>query len=544
MPDAPKPQAMPLTRWLESACGGALLTALAALAAHLSVLGGGFIWLDHGDLEHGAAVAAPAGFLALFTHGFARTGFYRPLMALSLSLDMLVGSPLWFHAVNLGWHVAASVAVVFAARALGLPGRVAALAGVLFGVHPAGSLVAGALAHRSESLIGVALLLLVVAHRKEQRWLAAAALLGGALCKETVYVLAPAFIVATELVRGDWRAWRRRSGLFVVEVSALAVAAGMRLAFAPAWHAVYPPLEGSDAVGTRLAALAKSALRVLWPTDPSICDAFPILGPSHPRALAGLLVLLALGALAAWRRGPALFLFLALLPSLDLVPAPRFWSPHYLYLPLAFAAMLAAELLVRLRRGAWVGGAVLAAVLGVLSFRDGRRFCSDEAYFQPEVQAQPRCREAHFYLGMSHFRAEEVDAAGEELSLAAAQVPGYLSYVDLPSAMENLGAVRIKQRRYGEASSVLRRALEIASSEPQRRQMLHNLAASELSQGNAAEVVKLLAPEASREDANRQTLLLYVRALKDSGDREGAMTLLRRLGMIGPGGEFIQLPAP
>ena len=30
---------------------------------------------------------------------------------------------------------------------------------------------------------------------------------------------------------------------------------------------------------------------------------------------------------------------LALLPSLDLVPVMRFWSPHYLYVPLTFGAM-------------------------------------------------------------------------------------------------------------------------------------------------------------------------------------------------------------
>ena len=36
----------------------------------------------------------------------------------------------------------------------------------------------------------------------------------------------------------------------------------------------------------------------------------------------------------------AWFMALALLPSLQLVPIMRWWSPHYFYLPLAFVAML------------------------------------------------------------------------------------------------------------------------------------------------------------------------------------------------------------
>ena len=66
------------------------LAPAAAVASHLTALANGFTWLDHGDLEHRAAIAAPGHWLGLFTHGFARTGFYRPLTALSLSLDGLI----------------------------------------------------------------------------------------------------------------------------------------------------------------------------------------------------------------------------------------------------------------------------------------------------------------------------------------------------------------------------------------------------------------------------------------------------------------------
>ena len=61
---------------------GGLVVALAALAAHATVLSGGFIWLDHAHIVDGAALAPPSRWLELFTQGFAGTGFYRPLMAL------------------------------------------------------------------------------------------------------------------------------------------------------------------------------------------------------------------------------------------------------------------------------------------------------------------------------------------------------------------------------------------------------------------------------------------------------------------------------
>ncbi|HYQ31414.1 MAG TPA: hypothetical protein VER04_29480, partial [Polyangiaceae bacterium] len=65
--------------------------ALAGLAAHASALWGDFIWLDHAHIEQGLALAPAGEWLSLFAHGFAGTGFYRPLMSASLSLDAALG---------------------------------------------------------------------------------------------------------------------------------------------------------------------------------------------------------------------------------------------------------------------------------------------------------------------------------------------------------------------------------------------------------------------------------------------------------------------
>src|SRR5437879_11900630 len=60
---------------------------------------------------------------------------YRPLTIATYALDWSVRSTAWFHAVNLMWHVAASVLVAVLARRWA--GDAAALvAGVVVGVRP------------------------------------------------------------------------------------------------------------------------------------------------------------------------------------------------------------------------------------------------------------------------------------------------------------------------------------------------------------------------------------------------------------------------
>src|SRR5262245_12789032 len=108
------------------------LVALLAIAAHATALAGGFIWLDHAHIEDGLALAQSQGWPALFTQGFAGTGFYRPLMAVSLSIDAAAGVPWLYHATTLAFHAGAAVATCIAGAALGLSRRAAVLAGALF----------------------------------------------------------------------------------------------------------------------------------------------------------------------------------------------------------------------------------------------------------------------------------------------------------------------------------------------------------------------------------------------------------------------------
>jgi hypothetical protein len=520
------------------------LVAATAVATHVSALGAGFVWLDHAHLEGGAALAPPSRWLALFTHGFAGTGYYRPLMSLSLSLDALISGPLIFHVTSIVWHAAAAVMTMIAAGALGLSRRAAMLAGILFAVHPLSALVANAIAFRSEAMVAVALLALIWAHLQRRPWAAAVALAAGVLTKESAAVLGPLFIIALEVMhRVGYRealteARRARvearpdsdpRRLLVAEAVALVGALALRFAYAPAWRAGHEPLSFGDAVGTRLAGLAKSAAAVVLPVDRSLCDAFVVTHWWQPGSIAGLVVVVAI-AWVAWRqRGPAVLLGLGVLPALQLVPVARWWSPHYLYVPLAFVAMLAAAFAERLGSRATALVLGVAAILGAVTLYDGGRYANDTALWTPEVTRQPACREGQFYLGEVERQARRWDSAAKRYEAALAPRPRVLAYVDRGAALQNLGTVRVEQGRFRDARRAFREALDGTTDERARRELTHNLAGAALRDGDAAEASALLETETARPDALRESLLLRAMALRQLGRREEAERLLARL---------------
>jgi hypothetical protein len=507
----------------------ALVIVALAIAAHATALRGGFIWLDHAHLEDGLALASPSRFLELFTRGFAGTGFYRPLMALSLSLDAAVsGAPAFYRSVTLFWHALAALGVGVCARALGLSARAALVAGAGFAVHPLTALVASATAFRSESMSLVFLLGLLVAHRAGSSGWAAAAMLGGALTKETAWLLGPLFVAAAEL---DARRAGRPSAklLLVSEAAAFGLASALRWAFAPPFRATHLDLSWGEALGTRLAAFAKSALALTLPFDRGVCDAFPVTPLASVAALSGAAALAGVAWLAYRRRGVARLFALALLPALQLVPVMRWWSPHYLYVPLAFGAMLFGELAERWRGARLLVLAGAGVACAALSLTEGRRYGSDTALFGPEVTREPACREAHFFLGEAARERRRWSDAAAHYERALHPTPGYLAYLDELATLENLGAARFASGELERAKAAWSSALARAASSERARYLVHDLAVLALREGDAQEAARLLEAESTRPDALPASLTVRARALHALGRDDEAMRLTARL---------------
>ena len=511
-----------------------VLPALAALVAHARALGGDYVWLDHTHLEEGAALAAPGAWLSLFQSGFAGTGFYRPLTALSLSVDSaLWGTPFGFRLVTLAWHALAASMTSLAARRLGLSPRAAVLAGIIVAIHPAGSLVADAIAFRSESMIAVFLLGLVTAHLAQKPWLAALALAAGSLTKETALVLGPLLIAVLELRHAfsntqSAETLRARVPLYLAEFGALVVAGGLRLLYAPHWRAPFPALTLSDQLGTRLAAFARSASLLLLPIDGTICDASPIVPLTDGTALLGFVALGTVTYVAYRERNIALLFALALLPSLNLVPVMRFWSPHYLYVPLTFGAMLVAQALDRRERVLLPAAAISGTAWFSLSVTQAGRYANDQALFQPEAERRPECREAQFFLGEVARLQKDWESAANRYEAAIRSVPRVLAYVDRGAALQNLGAARFAQNRLAEAERAWSQALELSKNPAQRRRLRSNLGAATLRAGRAEDAVRWLADDVDAPDALPESLVLMAAALRQLGHEAEAQAVLQR----------------
>ncbi len=469
--------------------GPAWLVACLAAVVHAQAVNGGFVWLDHAHIGAGAAVAEPGAWLSLFTRGFADTGYYRPLMALVLSVDALVDSVRWYHLHSVVWHAAAAALLAKLALELGLSRLGALLCGGVAAVHPVSSLVAGAIAFRSESMLAVFLFGLIIFHLRKHVLGAACCIFLGCLSKETMFVYAPLALLVLSR-RGGWKFELPQGRLLVGELLALCGALALWLKFAPAYRAGFPVATVDQAIGTRLAAITKSAKALLLPLDPTICDAIRIESVISASAAFGALAVGLLVFLAIKLPKLGLLAALSFVPILNLVPLSRFWSPHYLYVPLCLLALCFGKQLgsasLALKRGA----GVLLGIFALVSFGQGSRYKDDVALWTPEETRQPICREAHFYLGLSAMQRRDFDSAAGYFGRAANSPSDAWAYVDLDAAFQNLGVSELARGRLVQAKAAFHRVLELSQDPSERRKASYHLKLIEIQETQKAPAQK------------------------------------------------------
>jgi tetratricopeptide (TPR) repeat protein len=544
--------------------GAWLLVPVATLLSHASYVANGFTWLDHLDIERGAAIVPLSEWTAAFLTRYGDTGFYRPLVTLVHSLDRAVFGD-WapgFHATNVLLHAAvASAAVPFARCLFGLAPREALLAGLVMAVHPLSSLPTGAVSYRPELLVALFTLLAVSLHARalqSGRWpdavAAAVATLLALFSKETALLYVPALIVVRELtIRGpaEQGALRTRAGVSpkfwfrwnVPEVAVAAAVAGwvaLRLHAVPElWRAASEPLPWSQALGTRLAVLGTRLLELVLPVAPPLSDATRVVGIGSPAALltavvaiGALLVVLRLGLRSPWSAA-LLFTGVALAPALNLVPLPRFSSPHYGYLASLGAGVLAVLALrtaagsPRLARALQVGFGVWLAVAAVSTFAAGPRYRDDLSLFGPEVASDPWFLEGRSHLGDALVAQQRDELAEQHYEIALEEPEGILAYVDRRSVAINLAGIRLRQQRFAEAETLLAAAARDAPPRL-RGPIAYNRALVAWKQGDAERVVALL-DAADTDWREPEPLLLRVQALRRLGRTGEAVESLRRV---------------
>lgn len=506
-------------------------------------------------------------------------GPYRPLTTLSYALDYAVHGR-WtpgYHLVNVALHGLASLLVLAVARRLaaaawpreadgaGRGARVALLAGLLFAVHPAHVEAVASIFGRTEPLSTSFALgaLLLALGRRRAAWRLPAALLvlvAGVLSKEVAIVTPGLFLVIAVALPGaagfEVRPGLRGAAPRRALAEAAAVAGLLATALVPYLLARGPVLSVAPEarwfpVGTPAAHVALTMSRVLgeylrilaFPTflggDFAYAARLPTLtGPTAGFALATAAWLATLAAgLLLLRRAPLaaaglLWIFLPLLPVLQVIPVGVLLAERLLYLPSVGFCLAAAGAL-----GGWLGpgpaaaraalaGLALVAALGGRTVARTLEWRTAVAYWEAELAAAPREVVVNNNLAVAYLARGRFAEAVERLRVVLEVHPRYWrAHINMGLALQSLGE-----------KAAARRALEAALPlAPESTDPPYYLARFLGQEGDRQEALRLLAGARRLRPEQARLPLLEGELLLELGRVEEGRTALREAARLDPG---------
>lgn len=498
---------------------------------HISYIPNGFTWLDHGDIERKRAVASLEKLPAIFTNRFGDTGFYRPLITLSNSLDAILyeNSALGFHATNVLLHIAVTAAVpLFLFAFFRLKNLELLLATLFFGIHPVSFLPVGAISYRQELLLSLFIFLSVYFHAKTRQTgkklyalLTLLSILLAMFSKETALMILPCFIILWEIKKctGEVfhikkrlpilhqlaRTYKENARLFLAETFVTGVYLVLRFFAIPEiWRVGQSVTNLYESVLLRLFLFGKLLTHLFNPTTPPLSDSAPLDSFLHPFVFFTILAL-GLSFLIVKKLGAyhtisfaLILLFLSLAPGLNIVPTPRIASPHYAYLAIpSFAALLVLLFRYIAKRKSsqlvfFTFCVTLWFAIAIRStFISGFQFKNDVTLFTPETNRDQRFLEGYFYLGNYYLMNRQYALAETMFKKSLTLQDGYLAYNEPVSTMTNLAAVYYAQKQYDKADDVLKEIQTIAPADKQFS-VLYNRALLANEQNQYQKVVTLL----------------------------------------------------
>lgn len=491
-------------KWtFKSNAARATLLVLLASLPYFGILFNGFVYDDDTQVLRNPYVLNFSHLKQIFTttvwsfQGGAQgvTNYYRPVMTFTYAAcHALFGfSAAGFHLASLGIN-AAAVCMVFVVASRMFHNRIAAfLAAALFALHPIHTEAVDWIAAVTDLEASLFFLLafwcfLNLETAKGKRWVAwqAAMLVSCALAllsKESAAVLPAVAVLYEHACRED-----RRATSFSLKISrygglwlALAAYILARIHFLGA----FTPLAPSRNAAFNEIALSALALaghyveKMFWPVR--LCAAYvfpPNLAALLPRILVGFAIITACVLLMVylWKRERRVFFccawfFIALAPVLNIRWMPEFaFAERYLYLPsVGFCWAMG---WVGLKIWMWCAArglqwkltaSALACALAVLmivriAFRS-RDWKNDLTFYQSTLAASPRALMIRNDLGNYYWdRGDNTNAAAQWE--AAYQIDPNATYV-----LDNLGLLRIRQKRYEEASVFFERSLAVSQND-------------------------------------------------------------------------------
>jgi Tfp pilus assembly protein PilF len=414
------------------------------MLVYANALANGFVLDDQGVIRENPLVMSLDGVWRAFARPYwpeALGGYqYRPLAIAGFTVDWAVsgGSPAWFHAVNMLWHAAATVAVWYLAIAILAPAGALAAA-LLFALHPVHVEAVANVVGRLECMAAVFTIVALLAHRR--RSLAAIPLFAlGLLAKENAIVFLGLAGAHDVLVAGAWRtALRDRRALYALYGAIVVLYAGL-LAYLFRDGGFTTPSLTFDGAGTwqRLLTVAtvvpRYVMLLLLPThlsadyQPGVIQ--PVTSPLDPLVLLGVLLsaTLAVAIGRAWRRSPELAFALVWVP-ITLAPVSNVvfvsgvtLAERTLYLPSVGAVLLLGWLIQHLAlrhvRPVLAAGALLLAFYAARTWARTPAWRDNKTFLVTLLRDHPESYRAHSAAAKVYASLGQLDAASRELATA------------------------------------------------------------------------------------------------------------------------------
>ncbi|HJR63487.1 MAG TPA: tetratricopeptide repeat protein [Gemmatimonadaceae bacterium] len=427
-----------LVRWAP------LIVALSAMLVYANALANGFVLDDQGVITENPLVMSLDGMWRAFVNPYwpeALGGYqYRPLAIAGFTIDWAVsaGSPTWFHAVNMLWHAAATVAVWYLAIAILAPAGALATA-LLFALHPVHVEAVANVVGRLECMAAVFTIVALLAHRRGSR--AAIPLFAlGLLSKENAIVFLGLAGAHDLLIAGPWRtALRDRRVLYASYGATVVLYAGL-LAYLFRDGGFTTPSLTFDGAGTwqRLLTVAtvvpRYVMLLLLPThlsadyQPGVI--LPVTSPLDPLVLLGVMlaVTLAVAIGRAWRRTPQLAFALVWVP-ITLAPVSNVvfvsgvtLAERTLYLPSVGAMLLLGwaiqHLALRHVRPVLATAALLLAFYAARTWTRTPAWRDNRTFLLTLLRDHPESYRAHSAAAKVFASQGQLDAASRELATA------------------------------------------------------------------------------------------------------------------------------
>lgn len=385
-------------------------------------------------------------------------GQYRPLGILSFALDWRLsgGDAAWFHAVNVAWHMLATVLVWRLAREL-MTATAAIVVAALFAVHPVHVEAVANVVGRLECMAAVFALGAILAHRASS-WLALPLFALGLLSKENAIVTI-ALIVANDVLLGpatsDLRPRRRLYLGYFIIVAAYVVTLAVVFNDRPfrVMTGTLADLSIADRLWTVATVIPHYVRLLLAPASLSAEYEAQVIPAAHgftAEAAIGLLV--AASYLAAvvttWRTHRPLS-FALLWIGIAIAPVANVFfvsgvtlAERSLYLPSVGAMLalgLACDALLKQRKALALGAVAVALLAGAArTWTRTPVWRDDRAYVITLLSDHPESYRAHWVAGRVHRAAGRPLDAAREFMLARRLFSGdhrvYTESADLAAA--------------------------------------------------------------------------------------------------------------